>query len=217
MDDILDSIEPEINLTGAEIFTEIWLNPRTVFKFINENQYEKYLIILFILAGISNSIDRAVFRDAGDDLSLEVILLMSIFLGGLLGWISYYIYAALLSWTGKWLDGKADTKSILRVCGYATIPTSIALIFVMVQIYFSGIGYFQTEGFIYYENSMEEYIIWASLISEFILGIWSMIFFIVGISEVQGFSLSRAAVNLFLPIVIIGIPLLMLFFMLGLF
>jgi len=142
---------------------------------------------------------------------------MSIFLGGLLGWIAYYLYAALLSWTGKWLDGKADTRSILRVCAYASIPTSIALIFVVVQLFFTGIGFFQSDGVFFDENPMYNYIVWATLIFELILGLWSFVFYVVGISEVQKFSKIRAAVNLFLPVLIFGIPLLILFLMLDLF
>jgi hypothetical protein len=35
------------------------------------------------------------------------------------GWISYYIYAALISWSGKWMNGKGNTQLILRILSYA--------------------------------------------------------------------------------------------------
>ena len=104
-----------LKLTDREIFTKIWISPRLVFKFLNDNRYDKYVHILLILAGITRTLDRASTNNMGDDMSLFGVLAISIILGGLLGWISYYIYAALMSWTGKWLKGQGDTNSLLRM------------------------------------------------------------------------------------------------------
>ena len=46
MEELLDELEEDIVLTDKEIFTSIWFEPRRVFKFINDNKYEKYVTII---------------------------------------------------------------------------------------------------------------------------------------------------------------------------
>ena len=118
-DDVLDDYREPATYTDSEIIFQIWSEPRAVFGFINKFQYDRFLVPLLFFAGIIRALDRAVARDLGDTLSLGAIIMTSVLLGGLLGWISYYLYAALISWTGKWLDGKGNTKSILRALAYA--------------------------------------------------------------------------------------------------
>jgi hypothetical protein len=81
-----------------------------------------------LLAGISSAFNRAAIKSMGDEYSLLTVLAICIVLGGLLGWLSYYIYAVLMSWTGKWLNGKGDKDSLLRVISYAMIPSIAALL-----------------------------------------------------------------------------------------
>jgi len=122
MENILDEINQPKTYSDRDLFIKIWTEPREVFRFIHENKYEKYVGVLLILAGISRAFDRAVMRDMGDNYPLIAIIGLCIFMGGLLGRITYYIYSALISWTGKWLNGKGDTTSILRVISYAMTP-----------------------------------------------------------------------------------------------
>lgn len=100
---ILDEIENPPSYTDQEIFTKIWVTPRPIFQYIHDHQYQKYMVVLMVLAGIGSAFDRASSNNSGDDISLQLVIALSVVMGGLLGWISYYIYAALISWTGKWL------------------------------------------------------------------------------------------------------------------
>src|SRR5678815_4890564 len=126
MEDLLTGVhEEKLQLTDKEIFTKIWTYPRQVFKFLDETYYDKFVTILLVLAGISRTFDRASLQNMGDKMSLGGVIAFCIVAGVLLGWISYYIYAALLSWTGKWLNGQGNTKSILRMLAHAMLPTIV--------------------------------------------------------------------------------------------
>lgn len=128
MEDVLEN-NPEVDqLSDKDIFTKIWTSPRQVFKFINDNSYNKYVTLLLILSGISRSFDQASLKNLGDSMSLWEILAISIIGGGLLGWISFYIYASLVSWTGKWLDGQGNTNSIFRMLAFSMLPSIVALV-----------------------------------------------------------------------------------------
>lgn len=208
MDNITIKETNEQKLTDKEIFIKIWTSPRQVLKFINNNHYDKFVNILLVFSGISSAFDRASLKDLGDKIPLSGVIAISIIAGGLLGWISYYIYAALLSWTGKWINGKGNTESILRMISYAMIPTIIALILLIPQIVIYGNEMFKADGDILSAGLISNIIVYGSLLLEFILGIWTLIFIVIGISEVQKLSIGKSILNLLLPVLVIGIPIL---------
>lgn len=200
-------------LSDKEIFTKIWMSPRMVFQYINERHYDKYVPILLIIAGIARAFDRAATKNLGDTLSLWVIIGGCIVLGGLLGWLSFYIYAALLSWTGKWLHGKGNTTSILRVLAYAFIPISLALLLMVPQIGIYGIEIFKSDGDTTSAGMLLNIFYYGALILEVVLGIWAFVLCVVGVSEVQKLSIGNAVLNIFLPVLIIVVPIALLYFL----
>ena len=199
-------------LSDKEIFTKIWTEPRRVLKYIHETKYEKYFYILLFLAGVSGAFDRAANRNLGENASLLGLIVGCIILGGLLGWLSYYIYAALLNWTGKWLDGKGDTDSIYRVLAYAMIPSAISLIFLVPQIAVYGIDLFVKDGDLVNAGIVGNIVFWGSILLEIILGIFTIIFSVIGLSEVQKISVWKAILNLVLPLLIILGPIVIIAF-----
>ena len=201
-------------MKDREIFSKIWTQPREVFNYILENNYKKYMIVLLFLAGIVRTLDRASMRDYGDRYSLMVILGMSILLGGLLGWISYYIYAALIRWTGSWLDGQGDTDSIFRVMAYALLPNVLGLFLVAPQILVYGIEIFKSNGDITSAGVLGNIIFYTCLIAEIVLSIYTIVFIVIAISVVQKLSIGKSILNLLLPIVIIAIPIGLIVFLL---
>jgi len=210
MKDILDNNDENSNFTDRDLLMKIWTSPSQVFKYINDNHYNKYVTVLLVLSGISRSFDRAALKNMGDHMSIWAILGFCIFVGGLIGWISYYIYAALISWTGKWLNGEGDTTSILRIISYAMIPSIIALVFLIPQIGIYGVEIFKEDGDITSAGWISNVFVYGSMVLEVILGIWTMVFCVVGISEVQKLSIGKSILNLLLPIFVIAIPVLIL-------
>ncbi|MDX1315685.1 MAG: Yip1 family protein [Eudoraea sp.] len=198
--------EEHESLTDKEIFTQIWTSPRKVFKYINDNQYDQYVYLLLALAGITNGFNRAVDRDLGDTMSLWGIIGMSVILGGLLGWISYYIYAGLISITGKWLKGIGNTSSLLRAFSYALIPTVLALLIVFVQISVYGRELFKSDGDLTSAGLIPNLVFYGSFVIELILGIWTLVLFVVAVSEVQKFSIGKSILNMLIPIILIAVP-----------
>lgn len=96
-----DSTDEQESFSDKDIFIKIWLSPRKVFKYILENHYEKYTVLLLILAGISSAFFNAIEKDIGFQFSFPTIILICVIGGGLLGWLYLYIFAFMLSWTGE--------------------------------------------------------------------------------------------------------------------
>ncbi|MFT5349162.1 MAG: hypothetical protein ACI9M3_002212 [Bacteroidia bacterium] len=209
MEDQLEEFEQTIYFSNKEIFTKIWTNPRLVFRYLHSQEYDKFLTPLLILAGIAKALDRASSKGSGDNMSLIGVLLLSIIAGGLLGSISYYIYAALLSWTGKWLKGKSDFTGLLRVLAHGSIPVIVGLVFLIPQIALFGNEVFKTNGDLSGEGIFFNVFFNITVGAQIILSIWTIVLNIIGISEVQEFGIGKAIVNLFLPLFVIVIPILL--------
>jgi len=206
LEEIPQSEENKIDLSDKDIFTKIWTSPRLVFQFLNENYYDKNLYILMVLAGISSAFSRASDKNMGDDYSLLTVLAICIIFGGLLGWLSYYIYAALLSWTGKWISGEGDTNSLLRMISYAMLPGIASLVLVVPEIAMFGNEIFQSNIDIYSSGLLSAIVYFASSTIRLILGIWVIVLLVVGISEVQKLSIGMSILNMILPILVIVLP-----------
>lgn len=192
-------LKKEPYLTDEEVFSNIWVNPRKVFKFINAHNYNKYVYLLLILAGVAN----AFYKNTEYDLSGLVIFLY-VFIGGLLGLIGNYIYAALINWTGSWLNGKAETSAILRTIAFSNIPLILTLSITIARYIIRGNGNF-SDG-LEDSNSLTYIIENILLILNGILGIWSFVIFVIGIAEIQKFTIIKAFLNTILPILVFVVP-----------
>jgi len=218
MSEILDEFEDDIELTDREIFMDIWTKPRRVFKFIHKNEYDKHIIKLLILAGITNAFDNISSKSWGDEMSLLGIVALAIIVGGLIGWISYYIYASLISWTGRWLKGTQDTKALIRIFAYSMFPSICGLSLLAIQLlYFKDDIFFSDDFIIDNLNSLDGIVFWGLGIAQLVLGIWSLVLLTIGISEIQKFPIWKAIINLILPIFVIIIPFILLFVFLDFF
>lgn len=215
MEDTSDDFQEKLIITDKEIFTKIWTSPRLVFKYINENSYDKFMYVLLMLAGITSAFDRASSKNMGDNMPLVAVLLVCIIAGSIFGWISYYIYAALLSWTGKWLNGEGNTGSLLRILSYAMIPTILSLLLLIPRIAVFGNAFFQNDTDIFGSGITAIIIFVFTLLIEIILGIWSLVLLVIGISEVQKLSIGKSILNLVMPAFIIIVPIAFFAFIIG--
>jgi len=215
LDENLITETETLKLTDREIFTKIWTSPQLVFKYLNDTRYDKFVWVLLMLAGIGNAFDRASARHIGDYFPLIGVLAIGIAGGVIFGWISYYIYAALLCWTGKWLKGKADTDSLLRMVSHAMIPLIVTLILLIPRISVFGNEMFQSDASIYETEVWSMVIYYCISFIETILGLWSLVLIVIGISEVQKFSIEKSILNMILPVLILIVPIALTAYLLG--
>lgn len=198
-------------ISEKDLFKKIILAPREAFRFINDYKYEKHLYILLFLAGIVRSFDKASSKNMGDNYSIWAIIAIGVIVGGLFGWISYYIYAALISWSGKWMNGKGNTQSILRILAYALFPSILSLIILIPHIAIYGNDIFKSENGFYSSGLVDSIIYYSFTFIEIIFGIWSVVLCVIGISEVQKLSISKSILNLILPVILVIFLMLILF------
>lgn len=212
MEEILDDFDHNpIKIDEDNLLKQIWLEPTATLSYILQNCPEKNVILFLVIGGISRAIDRASLKDMGDDLSTIYILTIAFVVGGLFGWMTYYISAWALSVTGKWLNGNALPASFRTVLAWSLVPTICTLFLLIPRVLIFGDDLFRSvpeNPFPYFDT-----IYLSFAFAELIFGIWSLVILVQGIKLIQEFSTGRAILNLLLPIfVFIGIILILALF-----
>jgi hypothetical protein len=197
-------------VTPKNILSKILLSPKEAFIFIENYKYDKYVMLFLILSGIVRALDKAISKNMGDNLSVWGVIFFSILIGIAFGWILNYIYAASISWTGRWFNGKGNTQSILRIIAYSFLPSIISLFFLSLQILIYGNAIFQSDSQ-YLNEGFNAIINYIFAFIDLILIIWTIVLFVIGISVVQKISIGKAILNLILPAFLIVLSALIIF------
>ena len=196
---MIEQVETEIN--EDNLLLKILTRPTDTLIYILNNSPQKYVTILLVLGGIMRVIERASARNLGDTTSTLAILTIAVVIGGSLGWITYYIYAWGMSATGNWIGGTAEPDRFRTIIAWALIPSLGSLVLLFPEIFIFKEDLFKS---VPVNTSMFNNIMWFVFgMSEFILGIWSLIILVKGIIIIQNFKVGKAILNLFLPGLII--------------
>ena len=110
----------------------------------------------------------------------------------------------MLSWTGGWLKGRAQSDSFVTVVAWSAVPSicSVFLIIPRLLIFGEDPFYFDIQ-----VQGLFKVIAFALMAVIGIgLSIWTLVILIQGIAIVQQFNLKKAAVNALLPVLVIAIP-----------
>ncbi len=209
MSDFLNEFENKIYLSDKAIFTKIWTQPRLVFKYINDHYYSKFMILLLVLSGIASAIDQAINKNSGDTMSLLGVLSLTIIVGALFGWISYYFLSALLYWTGKWVDGQGSINPILNMLAHASIPKILGILLVIPQIGAYGLDLFKSNINETNATIFANVIVFGTAIVQLGLGIWTMVLGVIGLSEVQKISIGKSLLNYLFAFLVVIVPVLL--------
>jgi hypothetical protein len=203
MENSTDTLPEETILTDKDIFTKIWISPRMVFKSINDKRYNKFITVLLILGGIQSALNRAMNMNMGDRMNLISVLIVCVIGGGIFGFLCFYLFAVLLSWTGRWLKGKGNTKSLLRLISYALIPSMVVLFLMIIRIVLFGNDEFKSNVDLFDNGILFTIITLFSILVEIGIGVWTLVILVIGTSEVQKLSIGKAILNLILPVIVI--------------
>lgn len=186
----------------------MWYRPRETVRKIIKYDPKYLVIVLAMVSGFSETLDRASLKSMGDYASLIQIFAAALIVGPIVGIASLYISSWLLRWTGKWIGGKASSEHIRTAAAWSTVPLVWALI-----LWIPGLALFGGELFTSATPTIDASLSLAILfilfgIIEGVIGIWTIIVFLKCLGEVQGFSAWKALLNSILSILVILIPIL---------
>lgn len=201
-----------MNLVYKTVFRKIIVNPKKAFSTIDSYQLFEYKIHLFILAGINNALVRKWLEVADVSNNLFIELAKYIAIGAFAGWLPMLFVSWLLFLSGKWLKGGTEFMTIANLMGYAFFyPVILSLISTITSIIFLRLNGFVKNN--YFNNidiklhntfyliiQLHRYLNWG-------FNFYYVVLMIIGISVVQGFTILKSVLNVFVAILIITIPL----------
>lgn len=200
----MDILDQEILLNEKDLLITIWTKPKLTLEFIFKYCPKKYVTSLLILGGVVNAIDQNYQHLLWHRYYFIIIIFIVMVIGGIFGWLFGYIYAALLSWTGKWINGKASTDQFITVISWALVPTISSLILLIPKLLIFGEGFFDIDISELSSSKAVAYLLITSM--EGLLSIWALVILIKGIMLIQNFNVGKAVLNIILPLIAIIIP-----------
>lgn len=189
------------------IFKSIWFNPKqTLLNVIDNrndinNYYSKVFFFIITIAGTFSLLQTAKERLYGDFYDWEYILLLSVCLGPIAALLGLNFETFLLHKTGKWLGGQARFSDVRVSVLLVWIPITVSGLLTIAFILFAGQDYFSVWTPRFDRYSSLQICFYLIIGIQIISAIWSFIVMVACLSELQGFTLLKAVINIILAIV----------------
>lgn len=202
MEEIIVTDQSSLNL-----FFNIWVRPRSTIRHIIDTDPTKHVIILAIISGIYQTLDRAASNSLGDDLSLVSIIVTSLIGGAIGGIISLYIGGVLFRWSGSLFGGKAKLIEVRAALAWSSVPDIVLLIVFVPIIIIYGRDWF-TSSTAWMDANEAMFLITIVILTFFglILVAWKAIIVIKCLAEVHQFSAWRGLASFLIGFLVILIP-----------
>lgn len=193
-----------------KILVLIWRYPREVMRYVLETDYinwSPYLMMLLatLSAGIGFSFMPS-FEPVSVPIWLKVLLMALV---GVFSLIPFYLFGAMIKWTGKWIGGQGHAREIRAVFGWAGMAYGLLMmVFNVLQMLLLSKDYINfltmASANMLMPDLLQSFILKMSffLLAGLVLLVFGTIMFSKCLGEVQGFSALRAFANCVLAYVI---------------
>lgn len=192
-------------------FLRMLVEPRKTLRKYLEDGSPKIVLALAGLFGIENSLNWSNVYNFGDKFGLKTLLAAAVLLGPFMGILIIYFQGFLISMTGSWIGGKAKASDTRLALAFGNIPSVFVLPLWVPVLLYGGEKAFTSSQLDLSGGAASAAFAGVVLmqigIIKMIMGVWTFILVLKGISETQGFSLWKAFGNILLTIVIFFIAL----------
>ena len=108
---------------GFNPWFSIWLQPRATMQQILDTDPARWVLLLAIIAGFFQALDRAVIQDLGDRVdSWQSVVLACAIISPIWGVLGLFLGGYLLRTTGGWLGGSASVREVRAAIAWGGIP-----------------------------------------------------------------------------------------------
>jgi len=188
----------------------IWIQPRQTIRYLIETDPKMHFWVLVFFYGIIRAIDLGMQAQLGESFTPSQVAMFILVAGPLSGILGIYFTGALLELVSRLLGGQAEGQHIRMVLAWATIPMVVLVIlgFLPLVVMF-GANVFggadpQIQPLFFGRGGTAEFLGMDLLdwqVSMELLGsLYYLVLVVIGLSEVQGFSLWKAAGTVFVVI-----------------
>lgn len=201
--DVLD--REELNdenrtFSHREVMILIWSKPRKVLSFIDRVSYDKHFFLWLVLAGIYRMI--ALPSLWGNDSETLEKLIGRALIGALLGWVTFYIGAAVITKVGRLFGGVGSHAKLFTCLVYSFIPAGTLLILAYPSAFIVYLGESRYVTEMNAEFAKLYYLAYAVMSIGLI---WSLINVCISITIVHKVSYAKAIIVLTISLTLFGL------------
>lgn len=202
----------------------IWTRPRlTIAEIVRTKPSYRFFLFCFIY-GFVALLQGAQQADLGTQFSAGPILLVSAIAGFFLGFVFLSISSLLLMWTGRWIKGKGTYHEVRAAVAWSNVPVAVDLIiwlalaavfgpFLFTQD-FASVAFLQSSDISALLTPQVVLLIGLGIV-RLALNIWSIVILIGSLSQVQGFSIFKAILNILIAVALVIAAIILSYFIIG--
>jgi hypothetical protein len=131
-----------------------------------------------------------------------MIFTQAAIVGPIAGLIALYLVAAMTSWTGKWIRGKAPSRNIRAAIAWSGVPIIWALVLWIPQVILFGRDLFTTKVPGIHAKPFSLFMFLGFGVIYITILIWASIVYLKCLGQIQGFSLWKALYNQILALLV---------------
>ncbi len=191
--------------SGLSPWRDIWLHPRLVTRdFLHSTDPLRGALLLALIAGVFNMMDRASNNHQGDHLSTFGLILNILISCVLSGLVTYYVGSWLLKVVGRWVGGVGATREMRIVSGriFGMLSLMIGILWIP-ELLIAGRDAFTTATPLLDSSGTRSLLYTVVVGIEVILAVWAFVLILHAIGEIHGFSAWKALLALILTGIIV--------------
>ena len=188
----------------------IWIQPRQTIRYLIDTDPKMHFWVLVVFYGIIRAVTMGMAAQLGDIFSPSQVAAFILIAGPLSGVIGVYFTASLLELVGRLFGGQAESQHVRTVLAWATVPMSVLVILGLLPL----LAMFGSSVFGSSDSQMQQFLYGSGYASEFLGGgllswrtgmeilgsFYYLVVAVVGLAEVQNFSVWKAIGTVFVVI-----------------
>ena len=181
----------------------MWYAPRATARRLIDSGAQGELLLAMLL-GTSQALDRAATRDLGATLGLPAILAIGVAVGVAFGPLTLFLGAWLLRWTGSWLGGRGTAAELRTALAWGQVPTLSAMPLWIPILLVGGVELFRAEP--RFESAADGFVILVCGLAMGAAGIWGTVTSVLCVAEAHRFSGWKALGSVALALLLVAVP-----------
>jgi len=187
----------------------MWSRPRATIQQIVDSDPSRFIVPMCMLIGVTQVLDRASSQSMGDRASLGTILAIAFVVGPFMSLIASYVYAWLVSWSGRLIGGRAPLPNIRAAIVWGNVPALWTALSWIPALIVLRIEMFTTETPLVESSSVHMLVLIGVAFAQVFGAIWSLVVLCKALGQVQRFSGLKAFGNILLAALVLIAPILL--------
>ena len=186
-------------------WVEIWVRPRETLRALIQTNSTYCFPLLCLIYGFPVLLQMAQNLSLGDRFSLGGIIIGSLILAIVPGYIMFNLAAGLFYWTGKWIGGTGTFQHIRAAVAWSNVPPVVNGFIWIANMLIFGKRIFSLSFVVMPFMKGEIVVVAVAGLIQLTVAIWAFIILLKALGEVQGFSAWKGLLNVLIPFIIIMI------------